>query len=122
VPWHADGGALLELTEDIKIWKVMSEYALRSQAAATVAPVSSETEVVLGGGKEYTTVEVTRPHCSRQSRCSHCFRRRGGSTAPTVRWSRRSHCSTEARAAARGDPATAFDHVLYPKNSIDWFD
>jgi hypothetical protein len=33
VPWHADNGALLELTEDVQIWKVMSEYA--------VAPVSS---------------------------------------------------------------------------------
>jgi hypothetical protein len=88
-----------------------STRLLRSQAAAMVAPVSSETEVVLGGGKEYTAVEVTRPHCSRQSRRSHCFRRRGGPTAPTVRRSRRSHYSTEARAAARGDPATAFDHV-----------
>jgi hypothetical protein len=27
VPWHADDGALLELMEDVEIWKVMSEYA-----------------------------------------------------------------------------------------------
>jgi hypothetical protein len=33
VPWHADGGALLELTEDVQIWKAMWEYA--------AAPVSS---------------------------------------------------------------------------------
>jgi hypothetical protein len=33
VPWQADNGALLELTEDVQIWKAMSEYA--------VAPVSS---------------------------------------------------------------------------------
>jgi hypothetical protein len=33
VPWHADNGALLELTKDVQIWKAMSEYA--------VAPVSS---------------------------------------------------------------------------------
>jgi hypothetical protein len=33
VSWHADNGALLELTEDVEIWKAMSEYA--------VAPVSS---------------------------------------------------------------------------------
>jgi hypothetical protein len=33
VPWHADNGALLELMEDIQIWKAMSEYV--------VAPVSS---------------------------------------------------------------------------------
>jgi hypothetical protein len=33
VPWDADGGALLKLTEDVQIWKAMSEYA--------VAPVSS---------------------------------------------------------------------------------
>jgi hypothetical protein len=33
VPWHADNGALLELTDDVQIWKAMSEYA--------VAPVSS---------------------------------------------------------------------------------
>jgi hypothetical protein len=37
VSWHADGGALLELMEDVQICKVMSEYA--------VAPVSSD-----GGG------------------------------------------------------------------------
>jgi hypothetical protein len=43
VPRHADGGTLLELTEDVKIWNVMSEYA--------AAPISSETEVVLDGGK-----------------------------------------------------------------------
>jgi hypothetical protein len=36
VPWHADSGALLELMEDVQIWKAMSEYA--------AAPVSS------GGG------------------------------------------------------------------------
>jgi hypothetical protein len=74
VPWHADGGALLELTKDIQIWKAMSEYS--------AAPVSSEMEMVLGGGKEYTTVEavgVMRPE--------------------------------EARAAARGDRATASDRV-----------
>jgi hypothetical protein len=58
---------------------------------------------VLGGGKEYATVEAMRPHCSRQSRHSHCSCRRGGSTAPTARRSRLSHCSTEVR----GDPATA---------------
>jgi hypothetical protein len=69
----------------------MSEYA--------AAPVSSETEVVLGGGKEYAVVEVTRR--------SHCSHHRGGHTAPTVRRSRRSHCSMEAR----GDPATASDRV-----------
>jgi hypothetical protein len=28
--------------------------------------------VVLGGGKEYAVVEAMRPHCSRQSRRSHC--------------------------------------------------
>jgi hypothetical protein len=33
MPWHADNGTLLELTEDVQIWKAMSEYA--------VAPVSS---------------------------------------------------------------------------------
>jgi hypothetical protein len=33
MPWHADNGALLELMEDVQIWKAMSEYA--------VAPVSS---------------------------------------------------------------------------------
>jgi hypothetical protein len=33
VPWHADGDTLLELTEDVQIWKAMSEY--------TVTPVSS---------------------------------------------------------------------------------
>jgi hypothetical protein len=31
--WHADGGMLLVLTEDVQIWKAMSEYA--------AAPVSS---------------------------------------------------------------------------------
>jgi hypothetical protein len=109
VPWHADGGALLELTEDVQIWKAMSEYA--------AAPVSSKTEVVLDGGKEYAAieaVEATRPHCShcwRQSRRSHCSCRRGGPTAPTARRSRQSHCSTEACAAARGDPTTASNRV-----------
>jgi hypothetical protein len=33
VPWHADNGVPLELTEDVQIWKAMSEYA--------AAPVSS---------------------------------------------------------------------------------
>jgi hypothetical protein len=79
-----------------------STRRLWSQAAAAVAPVSSETKVVLGGGKEYTVVEAMRTHCSRQSRCSHCSHHRGGPTAPTARRSRHSHCSTEAR----GDPAT----------------
>jgi hypothetical protein len=58
-----------------------STQRLWSQAAAVAAPVSSEMEVMLGGGKEYTAVEATRPHCShysRQSRRSHCSRRRGG--------------------------------------------
>jgi hypothetical protein len=55
-----------------------STWRLRSQAVAAAALVSSEMEVVLGGGKEYTAVEAVeamRPHCShcsRQSRCSHC--------------------------------------------------
>jgi hypothetical protein len=48
-----------------------------------------------------------RPHCSRQSRRSHCFHHRGGLTALTARRLRHSHCSTEAR----GDPATASDRV-----------
>jgi hypothetical protein len=34
VPRHADGGTLLELTEDVQIWKAMSEYA--------AAPVSCD--------------------------------------------------------------------------------
>jgi hypothetical protein len=74
VSWHADDGALLELTKDIQIWKTMSEYS--------AAPVSSEMEMVLGGGKEYAMIEavgVMRPE--------------------------------EARAAARGDRATASDRV-----------
>jgi hypothetical protein len=58
--------------------------------------------VVLGGDKEYTSVEAMRPHYSRQSRRSHCSRHRGGPTAPTARRSRLSHCSTEAQE----DPAT----------------
>jgi hypothetical protein len=52
-----------------------STQRLWSQAAAVAAPVSSEMEVMLGGGKEYTAVEAKRPHCShysRQSRHSHC--------------------------------------------------
>jgi hypothetical protein len=51
---------------------------LRSQVAAVAALVSSEIEVVLGGGKEYAVVEAVeamRPHCSRQSRRSHCSHR-----------------------------------------------
>jgi hypothetical protein len=42
------------------------------------APISSETEVMLGGGKEYAAIEAMRPHCShysRQSRHSHCSHR-----------------------------------------------
>jgi hypothetical protein len=88
-----------------------STRRLQSQAAAATAPVSSEMEVVLGGGKEYATVEVARPHCSRQSRCSHCSCHRGGPTALTARRSRRSHCSTEARGGLRGGPRRSGNDV-----------
>jgi hypothetical protein len=98
-------------------WPRQSTRRLWSQAVAVAALVSSKTEVVLDGGKEYTAVEAVeamRPHCShcsRQSRRSHCSRRRGGPTALTAMRSRCSHCSTEARGGPRGGPRRSGNSV-----------
>jgi hypothetical protein len=109
VPWHADGSTLLELTEDVQIWKAMSEYA--------AAPVSGGDSSGLkrdGGGAQrrqgvrsgrgdeapllplLEAVEVLPLlPSSRRPHCSNC-------TAVEAL-----HCSTEAR----GDPATVSNRV-----------